>query len=198
LRTQDEERRRIARELHDDLAQQISALKMDLDAGGLTRFGEAAGGILTSVRNLSYLLHPPLLEETGLRAALHWYVEELSKRSKIEVSLALRPENFARLPIEIETAIFRVVQEALTNVYRHSGSETARVEIERLSDTIMLRIRDFGKGVPFGFPLKRTEATLGVGITGMRERVRQLGGELMVKRAEPGTLVETHIPTIAI
>jgi PAS domain S-box-containing protein len=198
LQSQDDERRRIARELHDDLAQQISALKMDLDAGGLTKFGNAAGDILTSVRNLSYLLHPPLLEETGLRAALHWFVEGLSKRSEIEVSLAMTPESFPRLPLEIETAIFRVVQEALTNVYRHSRSSNARVEIERLSDTIVLRIRDFGKGVPFSSPLKRTEPTLGVGITGMRERVRQLGGELTVKRAEPGTLVEAHVPTIAI
>jgi PAS domain S-box-containing protein len=198
LQTQDDERRRIARELHDDLAQQISALKMDLDARGLIKFGNAAGDILDSVRNLSYLLHPPLLEETGLRAALHWFVEGLSKRSKIEVSLAMRPENFSRLPLEIETAIFRVVQEALTNVYRHSDSANARVEIERLSDTIVLRIRDFGKGVSFNSPLKRTEPTLGVGITGMRERVRQLGGELTVKRVEPGTLVEAHIPTIAI
>jgi PAS domain S-box-containing protein len=198
LQSQDDERRRIARELHDDLAQQISALKMDLDAGGLTKFGDAAGDILTSVRNLSYLLHPPLLEETGLRAALHWFVEGLSKRSKIDVVLEMRPENFSRLPIEIETAIFRVVQEALTNVYRHSGSANARVEIERLSDTIVLRIRDFGKGIPVSSPLKRTEPTLGVGITGMRERIRQLGGELTVRRAEPGTLVEAHIPAMAL
>jgi PAS domain S-box-containing protein len=198
LRSQDEERRRIARELHDDLAQQISALKMDLDAGGMTKFGNTAGDILDSVRNLSYLLHPPLLEETGLRAALHWFVEGLSKRSKIEVSLEMRPASFPRLPIEIETAIFRVVQEALTNVYRHSGSKNARVEIERMSDTVVLRIRDFGKGIPFSSPLRRTEPTLGVGITGMRERVRQLGGELTLRRAEPGTLVEAHIPTISI
>ena len=198
LQSQDDERRRIARELHDDLAQQISALKMDLDAGGLTKFGDAAGDILTSVRNLSYLLHPPLLEETGLRAALHWFVEGLSKRSKIDVVLEMRPENFSRLPIEIETAIFRVVQEALTNVYRHSGSANARVEIERLSDTVVLRIRDFGKGIPVSSPLKRTEPTLGVGITGMRERIRQLGGELTVRRAEPGTLVEAHIPAMAL
>jgi PAS domain S-box-containing protein len=198
LQSQDDERRRIARELHDDLAQQISALKMDLDAGGLVKFGDAAGDILTSVRNLSYLLHPPLLEETGLRAALHWFVEGLSKRSKIDVALAMRPENFSRLPIEVETAIFRVAQEALTNVYRHSGSVNARVEIERLSDTIALRIRDFGKGIPFNSPLKRNEPTLGVGITGMRERIRQLGGELTVRRAEPGTLVEAHIPAMAL
>jgi PAS domain S-box-containing protein len=198
LQSQDDERRRIARELHDDLAQQISALKMDLDAGGLTKFGDAAGDILSSVRNLSYLLHPPLLEEAGLRAALHWFVEGLSKRSNIEVSLALRPDDFPRLPIEIETAIFRVVQEALTNVYRHSGSDNARVEIERLSDMVVLRIRDFGKGVPSKSPLKRTEPTLGVGITGMRERIRQLGGELTVNRAEPGTLVEARVPTLAL
>jgi signal transduction histidine kinase len=125
-------------------------------------------------------------------------VEGLSKRSKIDVALAMRPENFSRLPIEVETAIFRVVQEALTNVYRHSGNANARVEIERLSDTIVLRIRDFGKGIPFNSPLKRTEPTLGVGITRMRERIRQLGGELTVRRAEPGTVVEAHIPAMAM
>ncbi len=149
--------------MHDDLAQQISALKMDLDAGGLIKFGNAAGDILTSVRNLSYLLHPPLLEEAGLRAALHWFVEGLSNRSKIEVSLAMGPENFPRLPNEIETAIFRVVQEALTNVYRHSGSDNARVEIERLSDTIVLRVRDFGKRRSFQFAAETHRANTGRG-----------------------------------
>jgi signal transduction histidine kinase len=110
------------------------------------------------------------------------------------MSLVIRPEDFPRLPVDVETVIFRVVQEALTNVFRHSGSDTARVEIERLSDDVVVRIRDFGKGIHIGPLIKRTEATLGVGITGMRERIRQFGGELSVTRAEPGTLVEAHIP----
>jgi PAS domain S-box-containing protein len=197
LQSQDEERRRIARELHDDLAQQISVLKMDLDAGGHPKFGAAAGDILEWVRNSSYLLHPPLLEETGLRSALHWFVEGLSKRSKVDISIKISPENFQRLSPDVETAIFRVVQEALMNVLRHSASNSARVEIEQRSDNISVRIRDFGKGIPLGPSLHRAEAKLGVGITGMRERVRQFGGELTVARAEPGTLVEAHIPTVA-
>jgi signal transduction histidine kinase len=170
---------------------------MDLDAGGHSKFGTAAGEILEWVRNLSYLLHPPLLEETGLRSALFWFVEGLSKRSKLEIPLKISPENFQRLSPDVETAIFRVVQEALMNVLRHSGSDSARVEIEQLSDNISVRIRDFGKGIPLGPGLHRSEAKLGVGITGMRERVRQFGGELTVARAEPGTLVEAHIPIVA-
>jgi PAS domain S-box-containing protein len=197
LTVQDEERRRLARELHDDLAQQLTLLKMELDVGGHKQQAEAAGTALASVRNLSYLLHPPLLDETGLQAALHWYVEGMTQRSKIDVSLKISPQAFPRLPKDIETTIFRVVQESLTNVYKHAESARARVEIEQLGDVVIVRIRDFGKGVPALLTTRTNSQRLGVGITGMRERVRQFGGELNVTPAQPGTLVEAKIPLFA-
>jgi len=131
LQIQDEERRRIARDLHDDLGQQLSGLKMILDKNKNPNASELADSAIETVRNLSYLLHPPLLDESGLRPALHWFVEGLTKRNKIEISLTIRPQNFPRLSSEIETTIFRIVQEALTNVLRHSDSRSARVEIDR-------------------------------------------------------------------
>jgi PAS domain S-box-containing protein len=195
LRIQDEERRRVARELHDELSQQLTALKMDLDAHqGQERQSKMAGTILQTVRNLSYLLHPPLLDEAGLRAALHWYVEGLTQRSKMQIALSITPQVFPRLPKDIETAIFRVVQESLTNVYRHSGSESARVEIEIQQQWVTVRVRDFGKGISPQIAGTVSAAPLGVGVTGMRERVRQFGGELVVSRAQPGTLVEARLP----
>ena len=194
LKTQDEERRRLARELHDDLSQQLTGLKMELDASGAIELGNRAGAILNTVRNLSYLLHPPLLDETGLRSALHWYVDGLVQRSGIHIALTIIPMEFPRLPTDIETAIFRVVQESLTNVYRHSGSEGARVEIEKQTEWVTVRVRDYGKGVALHVAGKSSSPGLGVGIAGMRERVRQFGGELTVSRVEPGTLVEAKIP----
>jgi PAS domain S-box-containing protein len=194
LQIQDEERRRIARELHDDLAQHITALKMDLDAAGNRQAANLAGSVLEKVRNISYLLHPPLLDEAGLRAALYWYVDGIVQRSGIQISVTVNPDNFPRLPKDIETTIFRVVQEALTNVYRHSGSQSARVEIEKQSERVCIRIRDYGKGVPQHIADKAAGRGVGVGVTGMRERLRQFGGELTISRAEPGTLVEAKIP----
>ena len=195
LQIQDEERRRLARELHDELGQQLTALKMELDTGDKhKRASQLADTSLSMVRNISYLLHPPLLDESGLRPALHWYVDGLSARSKIEISLVLKPQLFPRLPKDLEVTVFRVVQESLTNVFRHSGSESARVEIEKLADRVTVRVRDYGKGCPPDLGGVRQSVRLGVGISGMRERVRQFGGELMVVRAEPGTLVEATIP----
>jgi PAS domain S-box-containing protein len=194
LHIQDEERRRLARDLHDDLGQQLASLKMAIDG----KRNEEASGIAASasatVRNLSYLLHPPLLDETGLRAALHWYVDGLVKRSNIQISLSVHPQNFPRLSSEVETAIFRVVQESLTNVYRHSGSDSARVEINKQSEWVFVRIRDYGRGIPVGAKGTIVSANMGVGISGMRERIRQFGGDLVVSRASPGTLVEGKIP----
>jgi PAS domain S-box-containing protein len=194
MKIQDEERRRLARELHDELSQQLTALKMDLDSSpGHERQSTMAGTILATVRNLSYLLHPPLLDEAGLRAALHWYVDGFVQRSKIQIALSITPQVFPRLPKDIETAIFRIVQESLTNVYRHSGSASARVEIEQQEEWVIVRVRDFGKGVPS--QISNAVAPLGVGVTGMRERVRQFGGELTVSRAQPGTVVEARLPS---
>ena len=146
------------------------------------------------MRNLSYLLHPPLLDETGLRAALHWYVDGMVKRSNIQITLTITPPIFARLSKDIETTIFRIVQESLTNIYKHANSENARVEIEKQSEWVIVRVRDYGKGVTQGLGDRTRGSSLGVGITGMRERVRQFGGELTVTRAEPGTRVEARIP----
>jgi PAS domain S-box-containing protein len=194
LQIQDEERRRIARELHDDLAQHITALKMDLDASGNKHAGNLAGAVLEKVRSISYLLHPPLLDEAGLRAAIYWYVDGLVKRSNIQISVTIVPDVFPRLPRDVETTIFRVIQEALANVYRHSGSQTARVDIEKRSERVHVRVRDYGKGIPQYIAEKTAGRGIGVGVTGMRERLRQLGGELTISRAEPGTLVEAKIP----
>lgn len=193
LHIQDKERRRLARELHDDLGQQLSVLAMSLPSvnGNEAHFKMVEGAIAT-VRNISYLLHPPLLDETGLRAALHWYVEGFTKRSNIQVSLSITPFIFPRLTAEIESTIFRVVQEAMTNVYRHANCSEARIEVSKGADVVFVRVRDFGRGIAQE-SLARPH-TLGVGIGGMRERVRQFGGELSVSRAEPGTLIEARIP----
>ncbi len=195
MRVQDEERRRISRSLHDELGQELAALKIELDVQNseqqdkrLSPAIETVERALSKVRNLSYLLHPPLLDESGLLPALHWYLDGLQKRSQFNVTLDYKPATFARLPRDLETVVFRIIQEALTNAYRHSGSQDARVEMNQETGHIVLRIRDFGKGIG------PTASSAGVGITGMKERIKQLNGELRVTRAEPGTLVEAVIP----
>jgi len=158
--------------------------------------GESPNGCrpIDFVRNLSYLLHPPLLHETGLRSALHWFIAGLTKRSGIEIQLIVRPVTFTRLSSEMETTIFRIVQESLTNVYRHADSTNVRVEIDKQSEWVVVRIRDYGKGIASDISTGTYLGKMGVGISGMRERVRQLGGQLTVSRAEPGTIVEAKIP----
>jgi PAS domain S-box-containing protein len=195
LQVQDEERRRIARELHDDLGQQLTVIKMELaHLSGVEEVSRLADTAASTVRNLSYLLHPPLLDETGLRAALHWYIEGIAKRSNIEISLTFMPQAFPRLPRDIETTIFRIIQESLTNVCRHASSESARVEIEKQPESVLVRVRDYGIGLRHELAGRNVSSSLGVGVTGMRERVRQFGGELTISRAEPGTRVEARIP----
>lgn len=194
LHIQDEERRRIARELHDDLGQQLAGLKMLLRKSQHPEAIKMADSAIKTVRNLSYLLHPPLLEEAGLRAALHWLVDGMNERSVVRISLNIRPQVFPRLDAEIETALFRVVQEALTNVFRHANSESARVEIDKQSEWVWVRVRDYGVGMPSDLSSATGWSKLGVGIAGMRERIRQFGGDLTVSRSEPGTLVEAKIP----
>jgi PAS domain S-box-containing protein len=195
LQIQDEERRRIARELHDDLGQQLTLIKMELAKfNGVSEVNRLTDIAAATVRNISYLLHPPLLDETGLRAALHWYIEGIAKRSNIDISLTFRPQTFPRLPSDIEATIFRIIQESLTNVCRHANSESARVEIEKQSETITVRVRDYGEGLPPELANRSISSGLGVGVSGMRERVRQFGGDLTISRAEPGTLIEARIP----
>lgn len=199
MRVQDEERRRMARTLHDDLGQELTALKIELDVlrksegGDIAQAVELADSSLRKVRNMSYLLHPPLLDESGLLPALHWYFEGLQSRGQLRISFEYRPLLFSRMPRDVENAVFRVIQESLTNVYRHSESQDARIDMTQEHDVVTVRIRDFGKGLPenrTGMP------PLGVGISGMRERVSQLNGELRVLRAEPGTLVQASIPLL--
>jgi two-component system NarL family sensor kinase len=125
---------------------------------------------------------------------LHWYIDGIAKRSNIEISLTFTPQISPRLPRDIETTIFRIIQESLTNVCRHANSDSARVEIEKQAESVSVRIRDYGKGLPQEIAGVNASSSLGVGVTGMRERVRQFGGELTMSRAEPGTLVEARIP----
>jgi signal transduction histidine kinase len=133
-----------------------------------------------------------LLEESGLLPALHWYFEGMGTRGKLRVAFDYKPVLFSRLPQEVEIAIFRVIQEALTNVSRHSGSQEARIDLTQEDESVTLRIRDFGKGIPDA----RIRGVTTVGISGMRERVQQLNGEFRISRAEPGTLVVATIPIV--
>ena len=209
LQLQDEERRRIARELHDTTAQNLLAIVINLEtlvqkASTLPRdFVEAVAECQSlceqtqaEIRTLSYLLHPPMLDEAGLILALEWFIDGFSRRSSIHVDFAAPPD-FRRLPSQMETALFRVVQESLTNIYRHSGSATAEIRLERDESQVQLRVKDRGRGINArgngGGRAKQTGA-LGVGISGMRERLRQLGGHLEVHSNGVGTSVTAVLP----
>ncbi len=209
MKTQDEERRRIARELHDSLGQYLAAAKMTIDhlratLGGDAETGktlrDAAAQIETAIietRTLSYLLHPPLLDEIGLASALAWYVDGFSKRSGIAVQVHI-PQGFGRLPHEAETALFRVVQECLTNVHRHSASHSASVSLSRSGGELRLEIRDHGKGMPRSIAIHGPKcADLGVGMQSIYERVCQLRGQMEIQ-SEPGkgTAVIVTVPDI--
>jgi PAS domain S-box-containing protein len=199
---QDDERRRIARELHDGLGQEMVALKMLLNGIAHTPLslpeyiGQATSVIdraTQQIRTLSYLLHPPLLDEVGLLSALRWYLGGLTQRSGIETTLEVSPTDFPRLALELETAMFRIVQEALTNVFRHSGAHQAWISLTQREGTVSVKVRDNGKGVTDGIVELRS-GTSGVGIRGMSERAKELGGQLVVTSANPGTIVEVTIP----
>ena len=145
------------------------------------------------LRTMSYLLHPPLLDEAGLESALRWYVDGFAERSKINVEFDLDPE-LGRLSREMETAIFRMVQECLTNVHRHSGSSTANIRISRDSQAVRVEVSDRGKGIPGGGFHISGPAKPGVGIQGMRERVRQLGGQIEIRSGDSGTTIAANFP----
>jgi two-component system NarL family sensor kinase len=207
LQLQDEERRRIARDLHDVTGQKIAFLSMSLDrVGRLTeRKGEVKDTLDESrdmvrkigeeIRTLSYLLHPPLLDESGLGSAVRWYAEGFQKRSGIQLAVDIAP-SIGRLSTEVETALFRVVQESLTNVHRYSGSVDAEIKIFSEAGNVHLEVADHGKGIEPGVQRVPIEgiASLGVGIPGMRERLRQLGGQLEVDFARNGTRVIATVP----
>jgi len=206
LQLQDEERRRLARELHDGAAQSIVALGMNLgvvreaaaalDAGAhraLKESVELADRCIRELRTLSYLMHPPVLDDRGLASALGGYVEGFAMRSGIAVKLDLTPD-VGRLPREIELMLFRIVQESLTNIHRHSGSRTATIRLARYPRHVVMQVRDQGCGM--GDPQRTGEpsARIGVGIAGMRERVRQIGGTLQIRSRPGGTDVEVVVP----
>jgi len=209
LQLQDEERRRLARELHDSTGQMLAALNMNLiplvqngpglDPGARNAINECiqiVNDLSNEVRTMSHLLHPPLLDEAGLSSAVRWYLEGFSERSKIRAELQIS-EEVERLPSDLETAVFRIVQESLTNVHRHAASSTVSVSISRTPDEFRIEIKDEGKGIS---PEKRAELDLpgktGVGLRGMRERVRQLGGRLEIQSRQDrsGTVVIACLP----
>ena len=204
IATQDDERRRIARELHDSLGQELSAAKMMADkivmdnrspesAKEASEISELIDHAIQQVRSISYLLHPPLLDEIGLHSALQFYLEGLTKRSGIEISLDVQPSDFPRLPLEMETAIFRIFQEALTNVFRHSEAREAWVSLVKKDNQVIGSVRDNGKGITDGVMEGRPDR-IGIGIGGMRQRVKEFGGQLRIRNATPGTIVEVTVP----
>mgnify|MGYP001243338226 CR=1 FL=1 len=206
LRVQDEERRRIARELHDSLGQDLTAAKISIDM--LTQESKIASPHLRDARSLidrciadtrtlSHLLHPPLLDEAGFASAAKWFVEGFGQRSGIVTQLDL-PEHIHRLPIRMETALFRILQEALTNVHRHSGSRAVQVRVALDDARVALTVRDFGMGVPREV-LDRFWKTgnVGVGLAGIRERLKELGGTLEIESNLDGTLLRATIPVSA-
>jgi signal transduction histidine kinase len=201
IAVQDQERRRIARELHDCTGQTIAVLMMNLDR--LAKLGQLSPeqaalvsesvalveAMRIQVRTISYLLHPPMLDEVSLVSALRGLVEGFSDRSGIEARLQI-DDDFSRLPSEMEISIYRIVQECLTNIHRHSGSPTARIRVERQATEIEIEVQDDGKGMPIEEKTNRA----GVGLGGMRERARQLGGTLEIKSNGNGTTVIARLP----
>lgn len=205
---QDQEHRRIARDLHDGLGQELAVAKMVLDKMMLQKAAQGQGDgwsqassiierAIQQVRTMSHLLHPPLLDEVGLLSALNWFVEGLAKRSGIEASLDVQPNDFPRLSTDVEIAVFRIVQEALTNVFRHSGARKVWISLSQREGLIVVAVRDDGKGVGQSVVELRPES-VGVGIGGMRQRAKEFGGELRLTNANPGTLVELMIPASGV
>jgi signal transduction histidine kinase len=204
---QDEERRRIARELHDGLGQELVAAKMLLHRA-LQQTSEQVRKDATNdaaqivdrgiqqVRSMSHLLHPPLLDEVGLLSALKWYLEGFSGRSGIETSIEVDPQEFPRLVSEMETAIFRIVQESLSNVFRHSQARRAWISLKLHGGQIIATVRDDGRGIGERVAAQQP-GSIGIGIGGMSQRAKEFGGELRLTSAQPGTLVEIVIPCSA-
>jgi len=202
LQLQDAERRKFSRELHDSLGQYLVGVKMNLElyadqANGayLTEAMQLLGEAIAETRTISHLLHPPLLDEAGFSSAARWYLEGFAQRSGIEVKVDL-PEDARRLPRPLALGLFRVLQESLTNIHRHSGSTKAEIALTILRDRVMLKVRDYGKGIaPETLDVFRAIGiNSGVGLAGMRERVRELGGQLTIEACAPGILISASLP----
>src|ERR1700674_39810 len=205
LRSQDDERRRIARELHDSAGQIITALGMSLANIGqrVTHDSQLARGVQDGqelvqqlskeIRTTAYLLHPPLLDENGIPDAIRWYVQGLAGRSDLKIELYIS-EGFGRLPREVELALFRIMQECITNIHRHSGSNKATIRIVRKAESVSLDIQDEGKGIPAEKLAGIQVQHLGVGIAGIRERVRHLQGAVTIQSNHSGTTISVTLP----
>jgi PAS domain S-box-containing protein len=201
---QDEERRRLARELHDSVGQMVIAIALNMSmiegeahklspkvAELLTQNSTIVSQINDQIRTISHLLHPPLLDEVGLALALRCYVEGFAERSRIQTTVEI-PEEIKALPREVEIAVFRFVQECLTNVHRHSGSSTCVVRVDCENNNLRVQVRDAGRGIHEG-KLGSLVSLGGVGIRGLQERFRQLGGSLKIESSAGGTVVEACI-----
>jgi len=203
LSLQDVERRRIARELHDSLGQYLVGLKLNMDMVRQsptrqdlwTQVDQLMQRCIAEVRTLSYLLHPPTMDAAGFVSATRWFVEGYGQRSGVKVTLDT-PEDLGRLPDAIELALFRVLQEALTNVHRHSGASEAHVLVRQNNNQVVLEVRDNGRGLPEDIlrQFDDTGAGTGVGLGGIRERARELGGKLTLQSDSSGTLLSIVIP----
>jgi signal transduction histidine kinase len=203
---QDEERRRIARDLHDGLGQELVAAKLllhrvlqpnseEIKREAATDAAKIIEEGIQQVRSMSHLLHPPLLDEVGLLSALRWYVEGFAQRSGIETSIDVEPADFPRLTPELETAIFRIVQESLSNVFRHSQAHRAQVTLTLQGRQVIAKVRDDGRGIADNVA-EQQPGCIGIGIGGMSQRAKEFGGELRLARARPGTVVEILIPYV--
>lgn len=210
LKVQDEERRKMARDLHDSTGQTLAALKISVALLQekcqqdselvviVSAVAELADKATEDIRTMSYLLHPPLLDEVGFASAADWYIEGFAKRSGIIVTLDLAADR-ERLPMSTEIALFRVLQECLTNVHRHSGATRASVSFRRMPQATILEVKDFGRGIPADrlARLRQASADTGVGLAGMRERLNELNGKLEIESDEQGTTMRATIPLYA-
>jgi len=203
LTLQDEERRKFARELHDSVGQHLAAMKMAISVLQ-TKFPsdttlqdciKLLDDSISETRTISHLLHPPLLDEAGLTSASRWFVEGFGKRSGIDVQLDIQ-DGAARLPEATELVLFRVLQESLTNVHRHSGAKRADVSLQTTGNQVILRVRDYGNGMPAAVAqsLREDGSGGGVGLAGMAERIREIGGKLEINSSESGTEIVVRVP----
>jgi PAS domain S-box-containing protein len=204
MKLQDEERRRIARDIHDGLGQELIAAKMILDGmihnktivsgkPSLTEATHLIDRTIQQVRSISHLLHPPLLDEVGLLSALRWYLDGLTSRSGIKTHLEVEPSDLPRLSSELETTVFRIIQEALSNVFRHAKAQNVWVNVSLEEELLTVTVRDDGIGMEDKI-VELRPGSFGVGIGGMRQRAQDFGGELHIRNANPGALVEIVIP----
>jgi signal transduction histidine kinase len=206
LEIRDEERKRISRELHDSTAQNLFALDISLAQliqtevvpelkEKLIECKSLCEQSRKEIRTLSYLLHPPMLDKGGLVAAIKWYTEGFSQRCGIKVGFqTTSTANGSNLPLEVQTDLFRIVQEALANVHHHSGSRVAIVRFEEKMDHVFLQIRDWGSGIPHWTGKTLLPESVGVGISGMRERITQVGGRLDIESGKYGTTITAVVP----